>query len=76
MKDTSGLMKGAADSLQAGVLLKTRVVTCGAVSCLAEQFRNHVELFSKELIEKKTTFWTSELTFAESSVQEVFLLLC
>ena len=76
VKDTSGLMKGAADSLQAGVLLKTRVVTCGAVSCLAEQFRNHVELFSKELIEKKTTFWTSELTFAESSVQEVFLLLC
>jgi hypothetical protein len=71
-------MKGAADSLQAGVLLKTCVVTYGAVSCLAEQFRNYVELFSKELIKKKQkqTFWTSELTFAESSVQEVFLLLC
>ena len=32
--------------------------------------------FLKRTNWKKTTFWTSELTFAESSVQEVFLLLC
>ena len=71
MKDTSGLMKGAADSLQAGVLLKTRVVTCqpDVVPCRASTVQKPCRAFLKrtrklDLVffsKKKNTFWTSEL---------------
>lgn len=55
VKDTSGLMKGAADSLQAGVLLKTRVVTCrpDVVPCRASTVQKPCRAFLKRTNWKK-----------------------